>query len=52
MTPTPLRSHDVSEATLRTAAARVFAQHAPRSNAGPRGFRSEDEVLSLLQQAY
>jgi alcohol dehydrogenase class IV len=48
----PLRSHDVSEATLRTAAARVFAQHAPRSNAGPRGFRSEDEVLSLLQQAY
>jgi len=48
----PLRSHDVSEETLRTAAARVFAQHAPRSTAGPRGFRSEDEVLSLLQQAF
>ena len=48
----PLRAHDVSEATLRTAAERVFAQHAPRSTSGPRGFRSEEEVLSLLQQAY
>jgi alcohol dehydrogenase len=48
----PLRTHGVSEETLRTAAERVFAQHAPRSTSGPRGFRSVDEVLGLLQQAY
>jgi alcohol dehydrogenase class IV len=48
----PLRAHDVSEDTLRIAAERVFAQHAPRSTSGPRGFRSLDEVLSLLQRAY
>ena len=48
----PLRSHGVSEETLQVAAQRVFAQHAPRSTSGPRGFRTESEVLSLLQRAY
>ncbi len=48
----PLRSHDVSEETLRTCAERVFAQHTPRSVGGPRAFRSVDEVLSLLRRAY
>lgn len=48
----PLRSHGVTEATLQICADRVFAQHTPRSIAGPRGFRSVDEVLSLLQRAY
>jgi alcohol dehydrogenase class IV len=48
----PLRTHDVTEATLQAAAERVFSQHAARSRTGPRGFRSVDEVLSLLQRAY
>jgi alcohol dehydrogenase len=48
----PLRSHEVSEETLRVCAERVFAQHTPRSVGGPRAFRSLDEVLSLLMQAY
>jgi alcohol dehydrogenase class IV len=48
----PLRSHGVSEETLRVTAERVFAQHAPRSLSGPRGFRTEEEVLSLLERAY
>jgi alcohol dehydrogenase len=48
----PLRSHGVSEETLRTCAARVYAQHTPRSDGGPRSFRSVDEVLSLLQKTY
>jgi alcohol dehydrogenase class IV len=48
----PLRSHDVTEATLRTCAERVYAQHTPRSVGGPRSFRNLDEVLSLLMQAY
>jgi alcohol dehydrogenase class IV len=48
----PLRRHGVSEATLQTAAERVFAQHERRSKTAPRGFRSLDEVLSLLKQAY
>jgi alcohol dehydrogenase class IV len=48
----PLRSHDVSEETLRVCAERVFAQHTPRSVGGPRGFRNLDEVLSLLRAAY
>lgn len=47
-----LRSHDVTEDTLRVCAERVFAQHTPRSVGGPRSFRSLDEVLSLLQKAY
>jgi len=48
----PLRSHDVSEETLRICAERVFAQHTPRSVEGPRSFRSLDEVLALLKKAY
>src|SRR5262249_31469664 len=48
----PLRSLGVSEETLRVCADRVFSQHTPRSAGGPRGFRSADEVLSLLQKAY
>jgi alcohol dehydrogenase class IV len=48
----PLRSHDVSEETLRICAERVFAQHTPRSVGGPRAFRSLDEVLSVLKEAY
>lgn len=48
----PLRSHDVSEDTLRVCAERVFAQHTPRSVGGPRSFRGLDEVLSLLRKAY
>ena len=48
----PLRSHGVTVATLQTAAERVYAQHAPRSRSGPRAFRSQEEVLSLLRQAY
>ena len=48
----PLRSHNVSEDTLRTCAERVYSQHTPRSVNGPRGFRSVDEVLSVLRKAY
>jgi alcohol dehydrogenase class IV len=47
-----LRSHDVTEDTLRVCAERVFAQHTPRSVGGPRAFRSLDEVLALLKNAY
>jgi alcohol dehydrogenase class IV len=47
-----LRSHNVTEDTLRICAERVYSQHTPRSVGGPRGFRSQDEVLSLLMQAY
>jgi alcohol dehydrogenase class IV len=48
----PLRSHGVTEDTLRIGAERVFAQHTPRSVGGPRAFRSYDEVLTVLQKAY
>ena len=48
----PLRSHDVSEETLRICAERVYSQHTPRSVGGPRSFRSLDEVLALLKKAY
>ena len=48
----PLRSHGVTEDTLRVCAERVYAQHTPRSEAGPRGFRSVDETLAVLKQAY
>jgi alcohol dehydrogenase class IV len=48
----PLRSHNVSEETLRVCAERVYAQHTPRSAGGPRSFRNVEEVLSLLQRAY
>jgi alcohol dehydrogenase class IV len=48
----PLRSHDVTDEMLQTCAERVFAQHAPRSTGGPRGFRSLDETLALLKRAY
>lgn len=48
----PLRAHEVSEEILTIAADRIFAQHHPRSIGGPRGFRSVDEVLSLMRHAY
>jgi alcohol dehydrogenase class IV len=48
----PLRTHKVSEDTLRITAERVFAQHAARSTTSPRGFRSVDEVLDLVLKAY
>jgi alcohol dehydrogenase class IV len=48
----PLSSHGMSEEAVQTCAERVFAQHAPRSIAGPRGFRSLDEVLVVLRRAY
>jgi alcohol dehydrogenase len=48
----PLRSHNVSEETLRICADRVFSQHTPRSVNGPRGFRNADEVLSVLKKAW
>jgi alcohol dehydrogenase len=48
----PLRSHGMPESDVRVCAERVFAQHAPRSIAGPRSFRNLDEVISLLQKAY
>ncbi len=47
-----LRSHDVSEETLRVCAERVFSQHTPRLVGGPRAFRNVDEVFSLLMRAY
>jgi alcohol dehydrogenase len=48
----PLSSHGMTEEAVQTCAERVYAQHAPRSIAGPRGFRSLDEVVSLLRRAY
>jgi alcohol dehydrogenase len=48
----PMRSLGVNEETLKECARRVYSQHTPRSVGGPRSFRSEDEVLSLLQKAY
>lgn len=48
----PLRSHNVTEEILQTCAERVFSQHTPRSAGGPRSFRSVDEVLSILKNAY
>lgn len=48
----PLSSHGMSEEALQTCAERVFAQHAPRSIAGPRAFRSLDEVMSVVRRAY
>lgn len=48
----PLRTHGVTEGTLKTTAERVFAQHAARSATGPRGFRSVDEVYDLVRKAF
>jgi alcohol dehydrogenase len=48
----PLRSHGVTEETLKVCAERVFAQHTPRSVGGPRAFRSVEEVESILHSAY
>jgi alcohol dehydrogenase len=48
----PLSSHGMSEEDLKVCSERVFAQHAPRSNGGPRGFRSLAEVEALLRRAY
>lgn len=48
----PLSSHGMSEEAVQTCAERVFSQHAPRSNGGPRGFRNLEEVLTVLRAAY
>lgn len=48
----PLRTHNVSEETLRTTAERVYSQHEARSRTGPRWFRGQDEVLNVLMSAY
>jgi len=48
----PLSSHGMSEEAVQTCAERVFSQHAPRSIGGPRGFRSLEEVLTVLRAAY
>jgi alcohol dehydrogenase len=48
----PMRSLGVTEGQLAECARRVYAQHTPRSVGGPRGFRSEQEALSLLEKAY
>ncbi|MBV9173693.1 MAG: iron-containing alcohol dehydrogenase [Chloroflexi bacterium] len=48
----PLRTLGVTEEMLRTCAERVYAQHTPRSVGGPRAFRNQDEVMSLLRAAY
>lgn len=48
----PLRSHGVTEETLRVVSERVYSQHAARSATGPRGFRGVDEVLGVLRKAY
>lgn len=48
----PLRTHGMTEADMRTVAERVFSQHAPRSRGGPRGFRSVEEVQSVLARAF
>jgi alcohol dehydrogenase class IV len=48
----PLRTHGVTEETLRECAERVFSQHTPRSVDGPRGYRNVDEALSVLKAAY
>jgi alcohol dehydrogenase class IV len=48
----PMRSLGVTEEQLKECARRVYSQHAPRSFGGPRAFRSEAEVLSLLERAY
>ncbi|HEY3058822.1 MAG TPA: iron-containing alcohol dehydrogenase [Chloroflexota bacterium] len=47
-----LRSHNVTEDTLRVCAERVFSQHTPRSVGGPRAFRGVEEVYSILKNAY
>lgn len=47
----PLSTYGLSEEAVQTCAERVFAQHAPRSTAGPRAFRSLDEVLAVLRAA-
>ena len=48
----PLSSYGMSEEAVQICAERVFAQHAPRSNAGPRAFRSLEEVVAVLRRAY
>jgi alcohol dehydrogenase class IV len=48
----PMRSLGVTEEQLKECARRVYSQHGPRSFGGPRAFRSEAEVLSLLEKAY
>src|SRR3712207_7853212 len=43
----PLRSHGMTEEQVQICAERVFAQHAPRSNAGPRSFRRDRKSTRL-----
>jgi alcohol dehydrogenase class IV len=49
--PESLSQHGVTTEQLHMAAARVFDQHERRSTVSPRGFRSLDEVVQLLQKS-
>jgi alcohol dehydrogenase class IV len=45
-----LRQHGVTAEQLHITAERVFDQHERRSAVSPRGFRSLDDVVQLLQK--
>ena len=47
-----LSDRGVTEEQIQTMAERVWAQHGPRSALSPRGFRTFDDVMGLLRQAY
>ncbi len=47
-----LSNYGVTKAQLQTVAERVWAQHGPRSALSPRAFRTFDDVMDLLRQAY
>ena len=47
-----LSDYEVSREQLNVVAERVFAQHAARSAVSPRGFRTIDDVMGILQRAY
>ena len=47
-----LSDHGVTEGQLKIVADRVYAQHEARSAYSPRGFRNQDEVMSILDAAY
>jgi choline dehydrogenase len=49
--PESLSQHGVTTEQLHMTAARVFDQHERRSAVSPRGFRSLDEVVQLLQKS-
>ena len=47
-----LSNYGVTKAQLQTVAERVWAQYGPRSALSPRAFRTFDDVMDLLRQAY